>query len=132
MGHYDDAREYDERKKCMPSEKTELVKTVRAHQKTIEENARYVALGKAFELFLTNERIRVLGSACLGETGYQHMGFEIWTKHGYDSARDEITVDTEKNKKQIYKYILGMKGVDHSDRDDEVTLEDLIKEFKDA
>jgi hypothetical protein len=72
-----------------------------------DESERYVALGKAFELFMSNERFRILGTAKLGEPGYQHIGMEIWTICGYDTFTKE---ENEINKSILYKYILGMKG----------------------
>lgn len=85
---------------------------------------KYIALGKAFELFLSNERFRILGTAELGKPGYQHIGMEIWTKYNSNLLTPEIDYN---NKKIIYKYILGMKGVGESK--EEFTLEDLISAF---
>lgn len=82
----------------------------------------YIALGKAFELFLTNDRFRVLGTACLGKPGYQHMGLEIWTE--YKDFPEEVCED---NKRQIFTYILGMKGISNRFLP---SIEDLIREFQ--
>lgn len=35
------------------------------------------------DAFTSLGRIRTLGTARLGEAGYQHMGFEIWTLYGH-------------------------------------------------
>ena len=93
--------------------------------RTVEE---YVALGKAFELFLSSQRIRMLGSANLGAAGYQHFGIEIWTQY-----KDFPEGADERDRRLIYKYILGMAGksegeLSHAkvETDDLPTLEDVI------
>ena len=85
----------------------------------------YIALGKAFELFLSNERFRILGTAELGKSGYQHIGMEIWTKYNSSLLTPEVTED---NKKILYKYILGMKGLGELKK--EFEIEDLIYYFE--
>jgi len=92
-----------------------------------ETDKKYIALGKAFELFLSNERFRILGTAELGKSGYQHIGMEIWTKH-----KDFPEDWNETNKQIIYKYILGMKGKDGFDYGEGYpTIENLISAFTD-
>lgn len=88
------------------------------------DEKKYIALGKAFELFLSNERFRILGTAQLGEPGYQHIGMEVWTQYPDFPERTNET-----NKSIIYRYILGMKGV--CDLGIQVSIEDLINAFDD-
>lgn len=44
-------------------------------------------------LFKPGGRVRVLGTAKLGQRGYQHIGLELWTEHpcapGYDASDRE-------------------------------------------
>jgi len=88
----------------------------------MRDNDEYIALGKAFELFLANERFRVLGTADLGKTGYQHIGLEIWTKY-----TDFPAAENDKQKSILLKYILGMEGVGW--KYESPDIDDLIYEF---
>ena len=40
---------------------------------------------KLWDAFTSNQRIRTLGWVKLGEKGYQHIGFEIWTQYGTET-----------------------------------------------
>ena len=46
-------------------------------------------------LFKAGGRVRVVGSACLGEPGYQHIGLELWTQHSFDTEMFPDTSDRE-------------------------------------
>jgi len=58
-----------------------------------------------WDTFVSNGRIRTLGWAKLGEPGYQHMGFEIWTIHGYKDKEKEIAEETAKSIANLEKYL---------------------------
>lgn len=88
------------------SNEDEIVKLLDRKQATIELFSRKIkdlqqdAL--RWRALMSCQRIRVLGSAGLGSTEYQHMGLELWTKHmdvdqerHLASVKDlEIFVDT--------------------------------------
>ena len=44
-----------------------------------------------WDAFTSLGRIRTLGWAKLGEPGYQHIGFELWTMHGAKDFSKETT-----------------------------------------
>lgn len=89
------------------------------------EDKEYIALGKAFETLLSSGRVRMVGSACLGESGYQHMGLEFWTDHQEVPGIEEYN---ENSKSRIFRYILGQVDVPTSEMD-LPSLMDLIGVF---
>ena len=62
-------------------------------EKALNERDQSISLlerkANLWDAFISNQRIRILGWAKLGEQGYQHMGFEIWTQYGtVDDRKD--------------------------------------------
>jgi hypothetical protein len=56
--------------------------------KAKSELQKYKLKAARWDAFMSQGRIRILGWAKLGEIGYQHMGFEIWTQYGKPGEYD--------------------------------------------
>ena len=69
----------------------ELASAAKPHPAPPEYEAKLAALEadamRWRALFKDGGRVRVLGSAKLGQPGYQHIGVELWTEHNFDTER---------------------------------------------
>ena len=77
----------------------EAVATATHAATTVEYEAKLAALEadamRWRALLKDGGRVRVLGSAKLGQPGYQHIGVELWTSHNFDTERFPDTSDRE-------------------------------------
>ena len=60
---------------------------------------------KLWDAFCSNGRIRVLGSAKLGQEGYQHIGFELWTFCGMPEDDYDFTEESKNSLQQLEIYL---------------------------
>lgn len=73
-------------------------------------NRVYDELGEVFEkaemldALLNQQRIRVLGTAGLGEEKYQHIGLEMWTRH-LGCEGDNVKQETVFGRSVLIKYL---------------------------
>ncbi len=56
------------------------------------------------DALLNQQRIRVLGTAGLGEEKYQHIGLEMWTRH-LGCKDSNVRQSTEVGRETLLKYL---------------------------